>query len=340
MRVAIIAPPWVAVPPPAYGGTEAVLHSLAAGLAEAGHDVLLHATGDSRCPVERTSTFPAALGVGVGGTVAEVRHVIEGYEAARLWGADVVHDHTLVGPLYGEWFDDVTVLTTNHGPFDSDLGALYRAIGEHVGVIAISRDHAASAGGTPIAAVIHHGVDVEAFPSGDGDGGYALFLGRMSPDKGVADAARSARAAGVPLRIAAKMHEPAERDYFDVCVRPLLGGGVDYVGEVGGEEKLALLAEATCLLNPIRWREPFGMVMIEALACGTPVIATPCGAAPEIVDDGVTGYLRSCQTGLVEALASVPALDRDACRRAAKERFSAARMVDDHVAVYERSLRC
>ena len=292
MRVAIIAPPWVAVPPPAYGGTEAVLHSLAAGLAEAGHDVLLHATGDSRCPVERTSTFPAALGVGVGGTVAEVRHVIEGYEAARLWGADVVHDHTLVGPLYGEWFDDVTVLTTNHGPFDSDLGALYRAIGEHVGVIAISRDHAASAGGTPIAAVIHHGVDVEAFPSGDGDGGYALFLGRMSPDKGVADAARSARAAGVPLRIA------------------------------------------------IRWREPFGMVMIEALACGTPVIATPCGAAPEIVDDGVTGYLRSCQTGLVEALASVPALDRDACRRAAKERFSAARMVDDHVAVYERSLRC
>lgn len=336
MRIAIIAPPWVPVPPPAYGGTEAVLDSLARGLVQAGHDVLLHATGDSTCPVERTATFAAARGVGVGGTAAEIRHVVDGYDLAARWGAEVVHDHTLVGPLYQDRSGALAVATTNHGPFDSDLGALYRAVAHRVAVVAISADQAAAAGATPIAAVIHHGVDVEAFPCGDGGGGYALFLGRMSPDKGVADAARIARAAGVPLRIAAKMREPAERDYFAAAVRPLLGGGVDYIGEVAGADKLALLAGAICLLNPVRWREPFGMVMIEALACGTPVVATPCGAAPEIVEDGVTGFLRTGDRDLAGALMAAPGLDRDACRKAAKERFSAARMVEDHLRLFTR----
>jgi glycosyltransferase involved in cell wall biosynthesis len=339
MRVAIVAPPWVPVPPPAYGGTEAVLDGLARALVDAGHDVLLHATGDSSCPVERTATFDCALGVGIGGAAAEARHVIDAYEAATSWGADVVHDHTIVGPIYSHRFDGLPVVTTNHGPFDSDLGPLYRAVGGRVPVIAISADHASAAVDTNVAAVIHHGVDVEAFPFGGGDGGYALFLGRMSPDKGVAEAARIAHAAGIPLRIAAKMHEPAERAYFDEVVRPLIGGGVDYVGEAGGAYKLRLLADAVCLLNPIRWREPFGMVMIEALACGTPVVATPCGAAPEIVDDGVTGYLRTDCRDLAAGVVAAGALDRDACRQAAKERFSAARMAEDHLALFARLAR-
>jgi glycosyltransferase involved in cell wall biosynthesis len=148
-------------------------------------------------------------------------------------------------------------------------------------------------------------------------------------------AVQIARAAGMPLRIAAKMWEAEERDYFRAQVEPLLGGDVEYVGEVGGDDKHAFLAEATCLLNPIAWPEPFGMVMIEALACGTPVVGTPLGAAPEIVDDGATGFLRHSVADLAEALGRVGEIDRGACRAVAAARFSAARMAADHLRLYE-----
>ena len=337
MRVAIIAPPWVPVPPPAYGGTEAVLDNLARGLADAGHDVLLYATGDSTCDVPTRYVLERAAGTIDTGSATELRHVINAYDTVLDWGADVVHDHTLVGPVYAARFG-VPVVTTNHGPFDGELGDLYRAIGASLAVIAISRHHAATATGVPIAAVIHHGLDVDAFPQGSGDGGYALFLGRMSPDKGVHTAARVAKAAGVPLRIAAKMREPAEHAYFDERVAPLLDDGVEYVGEVGGADKLDLLAGASCLLNPIAWPEPFGMVMIEALACGTPVLATPHGAVPELVTDGVTGFVRADQAGLVDALHRVASLDRGRCRKEAADRFSSERMALDHLELYQRVL--
>ena len=337
MRVAIIAPPWVAVPPPAYGGTETTLDSLARGLADAGHDVLLYTTGDSSCPVERDYTFEHACGVGVPGAAAEIRHVIAAYE--RVSEFDVVHDHTLVGPLYAARFPHLPVITTNHGPFLSDLGCLYRAVSPQVPVIAISHHQASTATGVNLAGVIHHGVDLDRYSYGDGDGGYALFLGRMHPDKGVHTAARVARAAGIPLKIAAKMSEPHEQQYFKEQVEPLLGGGVEYIGEVGMLEKPELLGQAVCLLNPIAWPEPFGMVMIEALAAGTPVIATPCGSAPEIVEHGRTGYLAEGDHQLVAAVQAVSELDRRACRQAAQQRFSAQRMVDQHITLYEQIRR-
>ncbi|MGH9064796.1 MAG: glycosyltransferase family 4 protein [Acidimicrobiales bacterium] len=336
MRIVIIAPPWVQVPPPAYGGTETVLDTLARGLDAAGHDVVLFTTGDSTCPVPRASVLTRAAGVGIGGSATELRHVIHAYQAAA--GADVVHDHTLVGPVYAERFPGLPVVTTNHGPFESELGDYYRAIGSHTPVIAISHHQASTARGVPIAAVIHHGVDLDRFPAGRGDGGYALFLGRMCPEKGVEGAIRVARRAGVPLRIAAKMSEAAEERYFDQQVRPHLGGGIEYVGEVGGTDKLALLGGATCLLNPVSWPEPFGMVMVEALACGTPVVATPMGAVPEIVDDGVTGFVCAGEAALAEAVAGAAELDRELCRKAVTARFSADRMVDDHLALYRSVL--
>jgi glycosyltransferase involved in cell wall biosynthesis len=163
-----------------------------------------------------------------------------------------------------------------------------------------------------------------------------LFLGRLSPDKGVHVAARVARTAGIPLRIAAKMREPAERAYFEASVAPLLGGDVTYIGEVNGRDKLDLLAGASCLLNPLAWPEPFGMVMIEALACGTPVVATPCGSVPEIVTEGVTGFVRGAEAELAEAMGRAGELDRTLCRKDAATRFSTARMVADHVELYER----
>jgi glycosyltransferase involved in cell wall biosynthesis len=337
MRIAIIAPPWLPVPPPAYGGIEAYLDTLARGLVSAGHEVLLYTTGDSTCPVPKDWVFDAARGVGSGGSAAEARHVLAAYETVA--GFDIVHDHTLIGPIYAHRFPGLAVVTTNHGPFLSDLGPLYRHVSSRVPVIAISHHQASTATGVNLAGVVHHGVEVDRFPIGTGQGGYALFLGRMHPDKGVHVAARVAKAAGMPLKIAAKMSEPHETRYFEEQVRPLLGGGVDYIGEAGGAEKLRLLGEATCLLNPIGWPEPFGMVMIEALATATPVVTTWAGSAPEIVDDGITGFLADDEQGLTAALAEVGGLDRDACRQSARHRFSAKRMVAEHLAVYHSVAR-
>ncbi len=336
MRIAIVAPPWVAVPPPAYGGTEAVLDSLARGLSSCGHEVLLYTTGDSTCDVPKAWIYDEAVGVGRGGVASEFRHVIHAYDLIQEF--DVVHDHTLVGPIYAERYPKLPIVTTNHGPFKSDLGDIYRIIAEKALLVAISHHQASLAQGTRIAAVIHHGVDPDRFPVGDGDGGYALFLGRMSPDKGAHIAAKVAKEAGIPLLIAAKMNEQAEFAYFETMVKPLLGDGVEYVGEVGGSVKYDLLARAACLLNPMTWSEPFGMVMIEAMACGTPVIATPRGAAPEILEEGVTGFMRSDETALVSVLSRVGELSRSACRLSVENHFSAQRMVDDHLVIYAQAI--
>jgi glycosyltransferase involved in cell wall biosynthesis len=338
VRIGIIAPPWIPVPPPAYGGTEAVLDTLARGLQDAGHDVLLFASGDSTCPVPTASVDPQALGLGVAGTASELRHVIAAYRAMAAFGADVVHDHTLVGPFYAQTLPGVIAVTTAHGPFTTDLGDLYRALGDRVPVIALSDDHARTPGDVPIETVIHHGVRVDDYPIGAGSGGYAVFLGRMHPDKGVDTACRVARAAGMPLRIAAKMREPEEKKWFTSTVKPFLTDEIQFVGELGLSDKLALLADAACLLNPICWPEPFGMVMIEALACGTPVVVTPSGAAPEIIDDGVTGFLRATVAGLAMGVQQASTLDRRACRAVAEERFSAERLIAEHVACYERAI--
>lgn len=337
MRVAVIAPPWLPVPPEGYGGTELVLDTLCRGLADDGHDVLLYTTGDSACPVERRSTYERHLGIANVNPADELRHVMDAYEAAQEWEADVVHDHTITGPVWAQVHSRLPVVTTNHGPFDEPLRSIYRRITSTIPVIAISYHQASTADHIPIHRVIHHGLDTSELSVGEGAGGYALFLGRMNKTKGVHRAIDIARAAGMPLKIAAKMREPGEFDYFRTQVEPRLGGDVEYLGEVGPDEKYELLRDAACLLNPIAWPEPFGMVMIEALACGTPVVTTPCGAAPEVVDDGLTGFLRAGAQGLVDALQTLDTLDRSRCRAAVDARFSMARMTADHTAAY-RSL--
>lgn len=323
------------MPPPGYGGTEAVIDVKARALAQAGHEVLLFTTGDSTCPVTRQFAIEHAPGVHVGGSTIELHHVVAAHEACRAFGADVIHDHTVLGPLLADRAS-APVVTTNHGPFE-DATRTYLGLIANAGVpiIAISHHQASTAGDLPVAAVIHHGVDVDRFPRGSGSGGYALFLGRMTETKGAETAIHAARHAGVPLVIAAKMQEPDEFRYFHERVEPLLGGDVTMVGEVGGEQKLGMLASAMCLLNPIAWPEPFGMVMIEAMACGTPVIATPCGSVPEIVVDGRTGYLAAGVEDLAAALAKIAAIDRNACRAEVESRFSSQRLAADHLTLYQ-----
>lgn len=338
MRIAYISAPWLPVPPPAYGGSEAVIDRLARGVRAAGHEVLLFTTGDSTCPVHRKWARPVAATEQIGDSSVELAHVIAAYAAVREWGADIVHDHTMVGPAYARHLSGLPVVVTNHGPFTADLKLIYRDAAEHAAVIAISHAQAATAGQVPIARVIHHGLDPAEFPVGQGDGGFLLFLGRMCADKGVRDAALIARAAGIRLLIAAKMREPRERAYFAAEVEPLLTDKVQFIGEVAGDRKARLLGAAEALLNPICWPEPFGLTMIEALACGTPVLAYPNGSAPEIVRDGTTGFLCRDQADMIARVAEVPLLDRRACRRAVCEHFSAQRMVEEHLALYTQRL--
>lgn len=337
MRIAIIAPPWAPVPPNLYGGIELVVDRQAVGFQRAGHEVLLFTTGDSRCPVPRAWALEESEGQRIGAAVPELRHVYHAYETVKDF--DIVHDHTIAGPLYASArYPHLTIATTIHGPFNDELTDLYRPVATAVPIIAISHAQRKVVPDIPIGRVIHHGLDATDFPVGKGDGGYALFLGRMAPDKGAHRAIAAARKAGVPLLMAAKMREADEFEYFEMQVKPHLSDDVQYLGEVPHEHKLELLAGARALLFPIRWNEPFGMVMIEALACGTPVLAFPEGAAPEVVDNGRTGFLCHDESDMAVALGRLDEIDRADCRAAVEGYFSTDRMVAEHLSFFEELL--
>jgi glycosyltransferase involved in cell wall biosynthesis len=327
------------VPPTVYGGTEVVVDQLAQGLTRAGCEVTLFATGDSTCPVERRWCYPKALGT-LADVSTERAHVALAYR--ELAGMDVIHDHTLTGPLWAsEHGCGMPVVTTAHGEFTSEMRSHYAAVAAAgVSVVAISRSQRLTAPEVPVAAVIHHGIDPASFPFGRGTGGYVMFLGRMHPAKGAHRAIAVARAANRRIVLAAKMWEPAERRYFTECVELLLGPDAVFVGEVGGRHKLDLLANAAALLNPIRWPEPFGLVMIEALACGTPVLTFAEGAAPEIVEHGRSGFICDDEADMAAAIALVPSLDRADCRARVETAFSTDRMVRDHLTLYRHLADC
>lgn len=333
MRIGLIAPPWIPVPPDAYGGTESVIDLLGRGLVDAGHDVVLAASADSTCPVSRLPGTAMGDPAEIGKGESELKHVIHAY--ASLTDMDVIHDHTLAGGLYRHRPQGIPLVVTAHNPFASGFGDIYRTIAKDATLVAVSRHQAATAPASIIGRVIHHGLDTARVPVGTGKGSYVCFLGRMDPDKGVLQAIEVAMMAGVPLRIAAKMRSAAEHSYFSDVIEPLLGSSVEYLGELDPESKYALLGDSMALLNPIQWTEPFGMAMIEALATGTPVVATPRGSAPEIVRDGVNGFLRSSLRGLAEAIASIETIERDTCRWSAERFFGVERMVQKHLGLYE-----
>jgi glycosyltransferase involved in cell wall biosynthesis len=309
---------------------------LARGLIAQGHHVTLFATGDSTSPAELRFAYPEALGTEAG-VAAERRHVEAAY--GELSGCDIIHDHTLLGPLWAAVNRvPVPVVTTAHGPFVPAVAGVLSVVADHVDVVAISEHQRRSAGGVRIASMIHHGVDLAALPFGPGGGGYVAFLGRMSPEKGAHRAIAIARAAGRRIVLAAKLWEAEERRYFRRHVEPLLGPDAVYVGAVGPSEKVELLGRAEALVNPIAWPEPFGLVMIEALACGTPVVAFDAGSAPEIVEHGRTGFVCRDEGDAVARLGEIGGIDRRACRASVAARFTTERMVADHVALYRASI--
>ncbi|WP_458107521.1 glycosyltransferase family 4 protein [Arthrobacter sp. R3-55] len=333
MRIGLIVGPWFTVPPEKYGGTERVVDALARALYDAGHDVRLATAADSTCPVPQIPGFGPAIPEDLGQSFSELGHVIKAY--AQLRDVDIIHDHTLAGPLYAHRPPGIPVVTTIHGPLSPIYTPLYRDMAQDTAIIAISHDQCSRVEDLEVSAVIHHGIDLTAVSVGRGAGGYACFVGRMCPDKGLMEAVAIAREAGVPLQIAAKMHAKEERDYFHDVVQPALGSNEEFLGELSDPEKYQLMGDAMALLNPIQWHEPFGLVMIEALATGTPVLATPMGAAPEIVKHGVTGFVGSSGE-LAGSFARIPGLSRDACRRSVEDSFSAQRMAADHVKLYAK----
>ena len=342
MRVGLICPVWFPVPPEAYGGTERVVALLADGLVAAGHDVTLFASGDSQTRASLESVFPTAPSEWIGHTYWELQHSVHAFRKAGEF--DVFNDHTgLLGLALGGLVD-TPFCHTVHGPLDALPGSLYEqvlSLAPRAKLISISLNQRAPRPNFPWVANCPNALDLSMYPFRRRSGGdYLVFLGRMSPDKGAHRAVTVALESGLPLKIAAKCREPAEIRYFDEFVRPHLGGSIEYVGEVRHANKVELLMDARALIFPIDWEEPFGLVVIEAMACGTPVISTRRGAVPEIVEHGKTGILVDDYREMEDpaVLEQADSLDPAVLRREVEERFSPEHMVDDYLKAYEATI--
>jgi glycosyltransferase involved in cell wall biosynthesis len=337
MRVAILAPVWFPVPPTGYGGIEWVVALLADGLVAAGHDVTLFASGDSRTKAALAAVYPEAPSGRIGDSSTDLRHAISCYERADDF--DVVNDHS--GPLGATVGAAVAtpVVHTVHGPLEGAAREIYEGlarIAPEVALVSLSLNQRKPAPGLPWIANCPNALDLDAYPYHEDRGEYLLFLGRMTPEKGCHRAIEVARRTGLPLKIAGKKRERLEQEYFDSLVRPHLGDGIEYLGETSHLTKVALLQNARVTLFPIEWEEPFGLVMIESMACGTPVVATRWGAVPEVIEHGRSGLIVDGHPDMVDAIAEADRLQPSECRRYVEERFSARRMVADYEAVYER----
>ena len=339
MKVAVLSPVWFPVPPSGYGGIEWIVALLADGLADAGHDVTLFASGDSHTRARLDAVFERAPSERIGQTFWELQHALNCF--ARHDDFDVIHDHTgLMGLALGSLLPTPLVHTV-HGPVDGHPGDLYERVvrmAPHTRLISLSLSQREPRPQLPWVANVPNALDLSVYPYRPERGDYLLFVGRMSPDKGAHRAVAIALEAGLPLKLAGKCAEPAEQEYFDTFVRPHLGGDREYVGEVTHGEKVQLLQHARATLFPISWQEPFGLVMIESLACGAPVIATRWGAVPEVIDDGRTGIIVDDWREMAGALEAADELESDVMRREVEERFTPARMVADYVAAYQAVL--
>ena len=339
LRVAMLAPPWIAVPPPGYGGVESVVSALTEALVGLGHQVTLFCAPGSASAARVETLLDAAHPDEIERALYEADHVarafavIEPRDGPRAF--DVVHDHCGFTALALADRLDTPFVHTLHGPFDAGTGAFYAGHGHKAALVAISAAQLRSAPTGVVAdAIIRNPVDVTAWRLREIKDDYLLWVGRMNADKGPHRAIAAARAAGVPLVLAGVV-QPGQEDFFAREVAPHLDGEhVRFAGEIGGPAKHALFAGARALLMPIRWEEPFGMVMIEALACGTPVIAFDEGAAPEVVRDGVTGFLVADEAEMAAAVHRLPALSARACRAWVAEHCDATVVATAYTELY------
>ncbi|MGH3428675.1 MAG: glycosyltransferase family 4 protein [Mycobacteriales bacterium] len=341
MRIAIVGRPWIEVPPLGHGGVERVCATLIAELVRRGHDVTLIGVGRDGTQATFHATYPEPQmhhGVSL---IPELAHAARARQLLADGGFDVVHDHTLIGPLLGP-AGGTPVLSTVHDPllgYETSekytlLGDYYEALGPAANLVAISRAQRAARPGLNWVGTVHNGVDVDSLPFNGGNRDeFVLWLARFIPGKAPDLAIRAAREAGLPLVLAGRLGAQ-ERPYFDEAVRPLLGDGVELIANPGQDEAMGLLSRARCLLHPVRFAEPFGMVLAEAAACGTPVVGMNRGAVAEVVIDGVTGWICDDPADLATALHRAGEINPVVCRERVARNFSARAMAEGYERVY------
>lgn len=338
MRIAQVSPLIEAVPPKLYGGTERIVSYLTEELVRRGHDVTLFASADSRTSARLVPCARQALRLDEGVQDPLPHHLLMLEDVRKRAGDfDVLHFHLdlIHMPLVREL--SVPAVTTLHGRQDlPDLQPFY-SVFANVPLVSISDDQRRPLPFADWAGTVYHGLPRDLLPLGHGRGGYLAFLGRISPEKRPDRAIEIAIRAGLPLKMAAKV-DKADQEYWHDVIEPMVRAhpNVEFIGEVDEGQKARFLGDALAVLFPIDWPEPFGLVMIEAMACGTPVIATPCGSVPEIVDHGVSGFIVDSVDEAVDAIDGLEELDRSSVRRCFDRRFSAERMAADYVAIYRR----
>jgi glycosyltransferase involved in cell wall biosynthesis len=335
LRIAVVAPPWFPIPPSGYGGIETMVHPLVEGLVARGHAVVLVGAGANQSSAKFLQTYEEPPLERLGQALPEIVHALVAIEHLQDLEVDVVHDHSLAGPLTSGWLRAPWVMTA-HGPVGGELDPYYRVLGRHAGLVAISDGQRAKGPHLPWLSRVYNAVPVDQYPFETQKEDFCLFLGRISAEKAPDLAIKAARQAGYPIVVAAKCNEPPEKRYFDEHVRPLLGPDAEWFGEANTAQKKDLLARARCLVFPIQWDEPFGIVMVEAMACGTPVVALRGGSVPEVVVDGVTGFICDDPEELPEAIQRVDQLDPKACRRRVFDCFDVPDMVEAYEAIYQR----
>ncbi len=335
LRIAQVAPLYESVPPKLYGGTERIVAYLAEELVRRGHEVTLYAAADSTVKVPLAVGSPNSLrlaGLDHYGPTFHLPMLSDVYEHASRF--DIIHSHVDCLAFPFARFVRVPTVSTMHGRLDlSAMLPIYRSYSD-LPAVSISNDQRQPLAEMNWVGTVYHGLPRNLLKFSPEPGKYLAFLGRMSPEKGPDRAIEIARRSGIPLKIAAKV-DRVDREYFDSVVKPLLSSpGVEFIGEISDSEKEQFLGGALALLFPVDWPEPFGLVMIEALACGTPVIARPCGSVPEILRDGVTALFGSSIDELVDAVQKIDQISRENCRAEFESRFTAEVMARNYEAVY------
>jgi glycosyltransferase involved in cell wall biosynthesis len=339
MRIAQVSPLHESVPPKLYGGTERVVSFLTEALVDLGHDVTLFASGDSVTRARLVPCAPHALRLDEGCRDPLAHHLAMLEEIfSRAAEFDVIHFHLDYLSFPEARHCRIPNVATMHNRMDvPDLQPLFRAFAD-IPVVSISDAQRAPLPFANWCGTVYHGLPLDLYPFRPDAGQYLAFLGRVSPEKGVHHAVEIARRLGLPLKVAAKIDD-RDRGFYEQHLKPLFAEAhVEFLGEIGEEDKGSFLGDAAALLFPIDWPEPFGLVMIESMACGTPVVAFRRGAVPEVMRDGVSGYVVDTLDGAVEATARALELPRKRCRAYFEGRFSAPRMANDYLAVYERLL--
>jgi glycosyltransferase involved in cell wall biosynthesis len=338
LHVAMVAPPYFDVPPTAYGGIEMVVADLVDALVDRGHKVTLIGAGRHATKAQQfITTYDVGPAERLGEPMPEIVHAAKVASILDSIAVDVIHDHTMAGPLMARGRLTPTVVTA-HGPVHGDPGEFYRALGDTIQLVAISDTQRAMAPDLPWSARVHNAIKAQTFPFREEKEDYALFLGRFHPEKSPHLAIDAARSAGLPIVMAGKCSEPIERAYFAREVQPRIANDVTIYGVADATAKRRLLARAACMLFPISWEEPFGLVVIEAMACGTPVVALRRGAVPELIVDGQTGIIVDHPDDLPTAITRARDIDPATCRKHVEANFAVEVMAEGYETVYRQAL--